>query len=60
MQHCLSRALCRKHISTGCNAKPHPGKLLRHGVSITDACIGWAQTAPLLQSLSQAVRERRG
>ena len=37
-----------------------PGQPLRHGVSITDACIGWAQTLPVLQSLAQAVRARRG
>jgi 3-deoxy-7-phosphoheptulonate synthase len=37
-----------------------PGQALRHGVSITDACIGWAQTTPVLQALAQAVRRRRG
>ena len=36
-----------------------PGQPLRHGVSITDACIGWAQTEPVLQSLAAAVRARR-
>jgi len=36
-----------------------PGEPLRHGVSITDACISWAQTEPVLQSLAQAVRTRR-
>ena len=36
-----------------------PGQPLRHGVSITDACIGWAQTEPLLKLLAQAVRTRR-
>ena len=36
-----------------------PGQPLRHGVSITDACIGWSQTLPVLQSLAQAVRTRR-
>jgi 3-deoxy-7-phosphoheptulonate synthase len=34
------------------------GQPLRPGVSITDACIGWAQTEPLLQGLAQAVRAR--
>jgi len=37
-----------------------PGQPLRHGVSITDACLGWAQTAPLLHQLAEAVRRRRG
>jgi len=37
-----------------------PGVPLQHGVSITDACIGWAQTEPVLQGLAEAVRTRRG
>ncbi len=32
---------------------------LQPGVSITDACLGWAQTRPLLEELAQAVRTRR-
>jgi phospho-2-dehydro-3-deoxyheptonate aldolase len=28
-------------------------------VSITDACIGWSDTEPLLVRLAKAVRERR-
>jgi 3-deoxy-7-phosphoheptulonate synthase len=36
-----------------------PGQALRHGVSITDACIGWEQTAPVLVALADAVRARR-
>jgi 3-deoxy-7-phosphoheptulonate synthase len=34
------------------------GQPLRPGVSITDACIGWQQTEPLLQGLARAVRAR--
>jgi len=37
-----------------------PGQPLRPGVSITDACIGWDDTAPLLAALAQAARARRG
>ena len=36
-----------------------PGTPLRHGVSITDACIGFAQTEPVLLALAEAVRLRR-
>jgi 3-deoxy-7-phosphoheptulonate synthase len=36
-----------------------PGKELVHGQSITDACIGWGDTEPLLQELAEAVRQRR-
>ena len=35
------------------------GKALEYGVSVTDACIGWADTEKLLQQLAVAVRERR-
>jgi 3-deoxy-7-phosphoheptulonate synthase len=36
-----------------------PGQPLRHGVSITDACIGFGQTTPVLDILARAVRTRR-
>jgi 3-deoxy-7-phosphoheptulonate synthase len=35
------------------------GQALLLGVSVTDACIGWDQTVPVLQSLAGAVRSRR-
>jgi 3-deoxy-7-phosphoheptulonate synthase len=36
-----------------------PGQPLAHGVSVTDACIGWDDTAKLLEALAEAVRARR-
>jgi len=36
-----------------------PGQVLRPGVSVTDACISLAQTAPVLDTLAAAVRARR-
>jgi 3-deoxy-7-phosphoheptulonate synthase len=36
-----------------------PGQPLAHGVSNTDACIGWADTEALLETLAAAVRQRR-
>jgi 3-deoxy-7-phosphoheptulonate synthase len=36
-----------------------PGVPLKPGVSITDACIGWGQTVPVLRALAEAVRSRR-
>jgi 3-deoxy-7-phosphoheptulonate synthase len=36
-----------------------PGVALQPGVSITDACIGWDDTAPLLRQLAAAVQARR-
>jgi 3-deoxy-7-phosphoheptulonate synthase len=35
------------------------GKELVFGQSITDACIGWERTEPVLAELEAAVRERR-
>ncbi len=35
------------------------GQPLQPGVSVTDACISFKQTEPLLQQLAQAVRTRR-
>jgi 3-deoxy-7-phosphoheptulonate synthase len=36
-----------------------PGKELIYGQSITDACIGWEQSVPLLEDLAEAVRLKR-
>jgi 3-deoxy-7-phosphoheptulonate synthase len=36
-----------------------PGKPLAYGQSITDACIGWEDSVPLLRNLADAVRQRR-
>jgi 3-deoxy-7-phosphoheptulonate synthase len=36
-----------------------PGKPLAHGVSITDACLGWDDTEKVLQALAHGVQRRR-
>ncbi len=36
-----------------------PGRELEYGKSITDACIGWDDTVPLLERLAEAVSRRR-
>jgi 3-deoxy-7-phosphoheptulonate synthase len=36
-----------------------PGKPLVYGQSITDGCIGWERSVPLLEQLADAVRRRR-
>jgi 3-deoxy-7-phosphoheptulonate synthase len=35
------------------------GRKLEYGVSITDACLGWDETAGLLDTLAEGVRKRR-
>jgi 3-deoxy-7-phosphoheptulonate synthase len=37
-----------------------PGRALAYGQSITDACLGWQDTVPLLDELAAAVRSGRG
>jgi 3-deoxy-7-phosphoheptulonate synthase len=39
---------------------PAPGKALVYGQSITDGCLSWDGTEPLLAMMSEAVRARRG
>jgi 3-deoxy-7-phosphoheptulonate synthase len=36
-----------------------PGKELLYGQSITDGCIGWEATVPVLDALAEGVRQRR-
>jgi 3-deoxy-7-phosphoheptulonate synthase len=36
-----------------------PAQPLTYGQSITDACLGWDETVPLLEELAGAVRQRR-
>ncbi|AUX21732.1 phospho-2-dehydro-3-deoxyheptonate aldolase [Sorangium cellulosum] len=36
-----------------------PGRAPTYGQSITDACLGWSDTVPVLELLAQAVRARR-
>lgn len=39
---------------------PEEGKAgLKYGVSITDACIHWEDTVSVLDTLAEAVKERR-
>lgn len=39
---------------------PAEGKAgLKYGVSITDACINWADTETVLDTLADAVKQRR-
>ena len=45
---------------TGNQKVPAEGKdALQYGLSITDACINWADTEQVLERLSQAVAKRR-
>jgi 3-deoxy-7-phosphoheptulonate synthase len=50
--------MIESHLEEG-RQEPVPGVSLRPGVSITDACIGFVQTVPVLHALAEAVRLRR-
>ncbi len=41
------------------NQELSPGKPLTYGQSVTDACINWDATVPVLEELARAVRSRR-
>jgi 3-deoxy-7-phosphoheptulonate synthase len=51
-------AMIESHIHAG-RQDVRPGQELLYGQSITDACIGWDETDPILRQLAAAVRERR-
>jgi len=47
--------MLESHLEAG--SQPwQPGAPLRRGVSITDACIGWAETEDLLNEIAEAVK----
>ena len=55
--------MVESHLTPGAQ-KFSPGKddpkALEYGKSITDACIGWDDSMKVLDTLSQAVKQRRG
>jgi 3-deoxy-7-phosphoheptulonate synthase len=50
--------MLESHLVAG-TQKQVPGQPLTYGQSITDACMGWAETEELLAELAEAVRQRR-
>jgi 3-deoxy-7-phosphoheptulonate synthase len=50
--------MVESHLREGCQDIV-PGRELVYGQSVTDACIGWEDTVPLLEGLAEAVRRRR-
>ncbi len=54
----LMGAMIESHLTEG-RQNVVPGRPLVYGQSITDACLGWDDTVPLLENLAAAVRARR-
>ncbi|PVG00086.1 putative phospho-2-dehydro-3-deoxyheptonate aldolase, tyrosine-inhibited [Serendipita vermifera] len=52
--------MIESHLQAGRQDVPPEGaKGLKYGVSITDACVDWATTVPMLDKLNEAVKKRR-
>ena len=54
----ITGTMIESHLNEG-RQELRVGQALAPGVSITDACIGWDHTEPLLRALAQAVTTRR-
>ena len=57
--HRIMGVMIESHLIAG-RQDVQPGTNLTYGQSITDACLGWEDTGPLLRELARGVRERRG
>ncbi|KAH8815427.1 hypothetical protein F5884DRAFT_695758 [Xylogone sp. PMI_703] len=59
-EEAIMGVMIESNINEGNQKVPAEGKAgLKYGVSITDACIGWDDTEPVLELLANAVRQRR-
>jgi len=50
--------MIESHIKAG-RQSAKPGMELEYGQSITDACLGWDDTVPLLEQLAESIQTRR-
>ncbi|GAB0147788.1 3-deoxy-7-phosphoheptulonate synthase AroG [Marichromatium sp. PS1] len=57
-EQCIIGAMIEGNLVAG-RQNLGDGKGLVHGQSITDACVGWDDTEPMLQALADAVEQRR-
>ena len=59
----ITGVMIESHLVAGRQNLPtpshHPVVPLVHGQSITDACLGWSETIPVLDRLAAAIRARR-
>jgi 3-deoxy-7-phosphoheptulonate synthase len=56
-EHRITGVMIESHTHEG-RQDLVPGVALKHGVSVTDACIGWDDTVTCLNTLANAVRAR--
>ncbi|KVP89172.1 phospho-2-dehydro-3-deoxyheptonate aldolase [Burkholderia ubonensis] len=57
-EHRIVGVMVESHLEAG-RQDLKPGVPLKYGVSITDACLSWTQTEPVLDVLAEAVGHRR-
>jgi 3-deoxy-7-phosphoheptulonate synthase len=57
-EHRIIGTMIESHLLEG-RQEVVPGQPLTYGQSITDACLGWDDTVPILDQLAAAVRRRR-
>jgi len=59
----ITGVMIESNINAGKQDVPSPeqggASALKHGVSITDACVDWETTRVMLQQLNEAVKQRR-
>ncbi|KAL6308909.1 3-deoxy-7-phosphoheptulonate synthase [Sparassis latifolia] len=59
-ERAITGAMVESHIHAGRQDVPPAGPgALKHGVSITDACVDWEMTVGMLDGLDRAVQQRR-
>jgi len=56
--HRIMGVMIESHLKSG-NQNVVEGQALTYGQSITDACLSWDDTAPMLRNLALAVQKRR-
>ncbi|MFA7504512.1 MAG: 3-deoxy-7-phosphoheptulonate synthase [Burkholderiaceae bacterium] len=56
--HRIFGLMIESHLVAG-RQDLRPGEPLQYGQSITDACVGWESTVPMLEQLADAVARRR-
>jgi 3-deoxy-7-phosphoheptulonate synthase len=54
----ITGVMIESHLKPG-RQDHKPGVELQYGQSITDACLGWEESVPVLGQLAEAVRKRR-
>ena len=54
----IKGVMIESHLNEG-RQNNEPNTPLKYGVSITDACVSWTDTEPMLDTLAKAVQQRR-